>query len=226
MKEANFKCNFCGHSFVYEDRLLRHKCKQKLRHEEFQTPMGQAAWFHYQTWMKTNHKLIPSANAFLHSKFYSAFMRFAQFVKDVRIPDPEMYIKFMNDLDIPPVMFTADQVYTAFLEYMDKRVPAVKNAKITIDTLFTYAEDHQVDISDVFDHIDPNDIILLVRQRKLSPWFLLRSAKFSKMYQTRMTRDQRIILETIIRPKVWGEKMKKHPEDVKKIENFIEALGL
>jgi hypothetical protein len=226
MKETNFKCNFCGHSFVYEDRLLRHKCKQKLRHEEFQTPMGQAAWFHYQTWMKTNHKLIPSAKAFLHSKFYSAFMRFAQFVKDVRIPDPEMYIKFMNDLDIPPVMFTADQVYTAFLEYMDKRVPAVKNAKITIDTLFGYAEDNHVDISDIFDYIDPNDVILLIRQRKLSPWLLLRSPKFTKMYQTRMTRDQRIILETIIRPNVWREKMKKHPEDVKKIENFVEALGL
>lgn len=226
MKEANFKCNFCGHSFVYEDRLLRHKCKQKLRHEEFQTPLGQAAWLYYQTWMKTNHKLIPSAKAFLHSKFYSAFMRFAQFSKDVRLPDAELYIRLMNDLDMPPAMYTSDQVYTAFLEHMDKRVPAIKNAKITIETLFQYAEDHNIEISNIFEEIDPNDLILLLRQRKVSPWLLLRSRKFAKMLQTRMSRDQRILLETIIRPKIWGEKLKNHCEDVKNIDHFVEALGL
>lgn len=226
MKEANFKCSHCHHSFVHEDRLLRHKCKQMIRKEEFESPIGQAAWLHYQTWMKSAHKMVPPVKSFLHSKFFNAFVRYAKFVKDVRIPDPELYIRFMIQLDIPPVMFTSDQIYSAFLIHMDKKVPAVKNAKITIDTLFNLAEDNDIDITDVFSTIDPNDIIQLVRQRKLSAWLLLRSKKFLVMCRDRMSRDQRILLETIIIPKIWAQKLKDHPEDVKTIDDFVEALGL
>jgi hypothetical protein len=226
MKQANFRCNHCGHSFVYEDRLLRHKCKQMIRKEEFETPLGQAAWIYYQTWMKTNHKLVPPVKSFLHSKYYGAFMRFAKFVKDVRIPDPELYIRLMSQLDILPAMFTMDEIYVAYIEHLDKRVPPIKNAKITIETLFNIAEDNGVDISNVFDCIDPNELIQLLRQRKLSPWLLLRSSKFKNMLRTRMSRDQLIVLETIIRPKVWGENLKKHADDVANIDAFVKALDL
>jgi hypothetical protein len=226
LKEANFRCSHCGHNFVYEDRLLKHRCKQMLRKEEFQTPLGQAAWQHFQTWMRSNHKLIPAAKAFLHSKFYGAFMRFAKFCKDTRIPDPELYIRFMIKLDIPPSMFTNNQIYAAFIEEMDKNVPAVKNAKITIETLFNTAEDMGCTVDEVFDKIDPNDLIQLLIQRKVSPWLLLRSPKFNKLYHSRMSKDQRMVLETIIIPKIWAQKLKNHPEDVEKIEQFVKALGL
>lgn len=226
IKTANFRCNHCGHSFVYEDRLLRHKCKQMVRKEELETPLGQAGWLHYQTWMKTNHKLVPAIKSFLHSKYYGAFMRFSKFVKDVRIPDPELYIRLMNELNIPPAMWTSDLIYVRFIEHMDKRVPAIKNAKITIETLFNIAEDNGVDIAEVFDVIDPNDVIQLLRQRKLSPWFLLRSSKFKNMLKTRMSRDQLIVLETIIRPKVWAENLKNNGDGIKSIDAFVEALSL
>jgi hypothetical protein len=226
IKEAHFKCNHCGHSFVFEDRLLKHKCKQMIRKEEFQTPVGQAAWQHFQIWMKANHRLVPAAKSFLHSKFYNAFMRFAKFCKDVRIPDPETYIRYMIQLDAQPIMWTNNEIYANFIEYMDKNVPAVKNAKITIDTLFNTAEDMGCSIDEIFDKIDPNDLIQLLIQRKVSPWLLLLSSKFKAMYSQRMTRDQRILLETIIIPKIWAKKLKDNPNDVVKIERFVKALGL
>lgn len=226
IKEANFKCNHCGHSFVYEDRLLRHRCKQMVRKEEFQTPLGQAAWQHFQVWMKASHKFVQPAKSFLHSKFYGAFMRFAKFCKDARIPDPELYILFMIKLDIPPTMFTNNQIYAAFIEEMDRNVPPIKNAKITIETLFNTAEDMGCGVDEVFDKIDPNDFLQLLIQRKISPWFLAKSPKFSKMYHSRMSKEQRMVLETIIIPKIWTKKLQDNPEDVKKIEQFVKALGL
>ena len=226
IREAIFKCNHCGHSFVHEDRLLKHKCKQMIRKEEFQTPLGQAAWLYYQTWMKVNHKLPQSAKAFLHSKFYNAFMRFAKFCKETRIPDPETYIRYMIDLDADPRMWTNNEIYASFIEHMDKHVPAVKNAKITIETLFNVAEDMGCDVNDVFDNIDPNDLIQLLIQRKISPWLLLVSSKFKNMYRTRMTQEQKMLLETIVIPKIWAKKLKDNPDDVEKIEKFVKALGL
>lgn len=197
-----------------------------LRKEEFQTPLGQAGWLYYQTWMKTNHKMIPPVKSFLHSKYYGAFMRFAKFVKDVRIPDPDLYIRLMNQLDAQPALWTSDLMYVAFIEHMDKKIPAVKNAKITIETLFTLAEDMGCEVNALFDKLDPNDVIQLLRQRKMSPWLLLRSKKFMKFYATKFSQDQRIVTETIIRPKVWAEKLKNKPEDVMAIDKFVEALDL
>lgn len=226
IKQANFRCSHCGHSFVYEDRLLRHKCKQMIRKEEFATPIGQAAWQHFQLWMKSNHKFVQPVKAFLHSKYYGAFIRFAKFVKDARIPDPELYIRFMIKMDIQPTMFTNNTVYAAFIEEMDKNVPAIKNAKISIETLFNLADDMGCKVDEVLDKIDPNDMIQLLIQRKLSPWLLLKSPKFSNLLRTRMTKEQRMILETIIIPKIWAQKLKNNPEDVQQMEKFVKALGL
>lgn len=225
MKEANFKCGHCHHSFVYEDRLLKHKCKQMIRNEEVQTQIGQNAWFHYQAWMRAQHHLIPHIKSFLHSKYYNPFIRFAKFTKQVRIPDPDLYITQMVNLDMPPMLWTNDQVYVAFLEYMDRKVPATKNAQLTIETLFDFADALGCDIGDVFNHIDANETIQLMRQRKLSPWLLLHSDKF-KQFFLKLSQEQRIVLETIIRPKYWAEKLKNNPEIVDQMKNFVKELNL
>ncbi len=211
--------------FVYEDRLLRHRCKQMIRKEEMETPIGQAAWFHYQAWMRAQRHLIPHAKAFLHSKYYQPFMRFARFAKQVRIPDPDLYITQMVELDMQPMLWTDDRVYAAFLEYMDRKVPANRHAQLTINTLFDYAAALGCDVSDVFDHIDSNECIQLIRQRKLSPWLLLNSGKFFQFLRN-LSKDQRIVLDTIIRPKYWAEKLNENPETVDLMKNFVKELGL
>ncbi len=225
MKEANYRCVHCGHSFVYEDRLLRHKCKQMIRKEEIQSPQGQAAWFFYQSWMRAKKHLVPQMKAFLHSKFYGPFIRFAKFVKDARIPDPEIYIELMVALDMPPTMWTSDQIYVAFLEHMDKKVPVEKHIRITLDTLFNYADDYNIEVWEFFDHVDSNEFIQLMRQRKLSPWLLLHSEKFKQFYG-KLSQEQRVLLETIIRPKYWGEQLKSNPETVQAMKKYVSELNL
>jgi hypothetical protein len=196
------------------------------RKEELESPTGQAAWQHYQTWMKCNHRLVPEIKSFLHSKFFNAFIRFAKFVKEVRIPDPELYIRFMIELDNPPVLFTSDQIYSAFLQHMDRKVSAAKNAQITTDTLFNIAEDAGVDVSKVFDIIDPNDLIQLLRQRRVSPWLLLHSDKFKKFYASNLTEDQRIVMKRLIRPEYWAVKLKEKPENVDLMKQMVGELGI
>lgn len=225
MKEAVFQCNHCHHRFVHEDRLLRHRCKQMIRKEEMETPQGQAAWFHYQAWMRAQHHLIPHIKSFLHSKFYQPFIRFAKFAKQVRIPDPELYIQQMVNLDMQPTLWTDDRVYVQFLEYMDRKVPATKNAQITIETLFDFADALDCEIGEVFDHIDANEVIQLMRQRKLSPWLLLQSDKFKRFYAN-LSNEQKIHLGTIIRAKYWSKKLESNPEIVEQMKKFIQELGL
>lgn len=205
---------------------MKHRCKQMIRDEEFRTPLGQAAWLYYQQWMKAYRRQIPRSQSFLHSKFYGSFVRFAKFVKAVHLPDPETFIWLMKEKDISPTIWNNDQVYALYLEFLDRKGDPQKQAQVTIDTLFDIADAADTDPGDVFNILTPSEVIQFLRERRLSPWVLLNSKKFMEFYVNRVSAEERIIMESIIRPKYWGEKFQKHPQAVEMMRKYVAELNL
>jgi len=226
MADTRYHCEHCGHRFVHENRYLKHQCKQMKRKEAFQQPTGQAAWIFYQKWMKAYNKMAHNANAFLHSQYYNSFIRFAEFIKQVRMPDPNIFIALMKDRDISPTIWTNDQVYALYLEHMDKKIDPLKHAEITINTLFDAADLNDVEIEDVLDTLSPHDIIQMLRERRISPWILLNSPKFTKFFKEKTSAEDRIIMESIIRPAYWSDKFAKHPKIVQQMKVYVHELKL
>jgi len=225
-KRNHFRCTFCSATFVTEDRYIKHNCKHMKRAEEMKSPIGQAAWAFYQSWMKAYHRMVPSIDSFTKSKFYQSFIRFATHVKKLNIPDPEAFIALMKEKDISPTIWTNDQVYAIYLEFLDRRASPTSQAKITINTLFKIADACECEVSEVFDMLTGNEIIILLRERRLSPWILLVSKKFKQMLIKNVTDEQRIIMESIIRPNYWIQKFKKCPEDVETMRKYVEELDI
>lgn len=226
MKERRYECQFCGTRFVHEQRYLKHRCKQMIRDEEFRTPTGQAAWSFYQKWMKAHRRIPPKSSAFIKSQYYTSFMRFAKFVKNVQLPDVDMFIWLMKKEDISPTIWTNDQVYVLYLEFMDRKATPNKQAKITIKTLFALADALDCNVGDVFDHLLANEVIQLLRQRRLSPWILLNSGKFKQFFVNKTTTEERIVMESVIRPPYWAQKFKDCPEDVERMKLYVTELSL
>lgn len=226
MTKTNYQCKYCSKRFVHEDRYLNHHCQTMKREEIFRQPIGQAAWIFYQDWMKSYNKLAPNADGFLSSRFYNSFIRFAEFVKQVRMVDPAMFITIMREHDIHPTIWTKDQVYSLYLEHMDKKIPPEKRAETTINTLFDIAEAASVSVENVFDTLTPSDLIQLLRERRVSPWILLNSSKFSRFFKEKTSVDDRIIMESIIRPKYWKEKFEKNPDIVKQMKAYVRELNI
>jgi hypothetical protein len=102
----------------------------------------------------------------------------------------------------------------------------MKLAHITVSTLFDVAEELDVDVSDIFDTISPHDVIQLFKQRRVSPWILLLSPKFSKFFANNTSTEERIILESIIRPHFWREQFDKSPQLVQTMKSFVKELGM
>jgi hypothetical protein len=226
MREKKFKCHYCGTMFSSEVRFLKHKCKQMKRDEEFNTPMGKSAWLMYQQWMKAYKRQVPQSKSFLHSKFYNSFIKFAKFAKQVNVPDMDLFIWLMKERDISPVIWDTDEVYTMYLEFIDRQGNPNKLAEVTIETLFGYTETYNCDISDIFEHVTPQVIIQHLRERRLTPWILLHSKKFKTFFINKTTTEDRIILESIIRPKYWTEKFNKNQKIVELMKVFIKELRI
>jgi hypothetical protein len=153
-------------------------------------------------------------------------MRFAAFSKKAKLPDVDMFIWVMKDRDISPTIWTNDQVYSLYLEFMDRKAPPSKQAEITINTLFELADDYRCGVDEVFDNIQANELIQLLRQRRLSPWLLLHSDKFKQFFINQTNTEERIIMETIIRPAYWGKKFQECAADVERMKLYVAELSL
>lgn len=226
MSDNDYRCKFCGKGFVIESRFLAHRCQQMIRNEEIQTPLGQGAWSYYQKWHKAYRRMVPNAKSFLKSRKYTSFVKFAKFVKKMHIPNADLYILLMKEKDIDPVIWTSDEVYTLYVEFLDRRADPITQAKITIETIFKISDAADVHPAEIFDILEPNEVIEFFRRRQLSPWLMLKSSKFRDFFVNKMTSDQRIILETIIRPDYWTEKFKKHPKSVEQMKKYVSELNL
>ncbi len=153
-------------------------------------------------------------------------MNFTKFAKATDLPSPEKFIWLMVEKTWPPTLWTNDEVYTTYLEFLDYKTTPMEQVKLSLETLMTYANKHEVDVSEVFNKMLPTEVIHFVRTRRLSPWLLLFCQTFKTMFKERVTPEQKIILETLIRPDHWAKQFEQHAAAIKKIKYYIQEFRL
>ena len=100
--------------------------------------------------------------------------------------------------NVPPAMWTLPEAHAMYLNKLDHLITPLQMVDITIDTLFDLSDDYEVPVSDIFTVVNPNEVIVLLQRRKLSPWLLLKSPKFVHFYTNSTSVDEQIILKTLI----------------------------
>jgi len=206
---------------------MKHQCKQMKRDKDFKSLEGQAGFLFYKAWMVEKHKarvILPEA--YKSSKYYNQFRKFVDFVKSVDMPDTNLFIKLMVSKKIEPTFWTNHEVYGNYLSYITRKLPTEQWITITFNTLFDIADIAEVNIRQVFDILNPSDVIRLLERRKLSPWILLNSKKFAKFFKTRTTGEEKVILEKLINPDYWKPRFTSNPDDLKLAKKSVSALEL
>lgn len=220
-----FECMTCHKHYVKEKAFLEHKCPIKAKTEQLRSPLGQAAYMFYAKWMHASKRSIPEQSTFLNSKFYESFIRFAKFNKALQLPSVDLYIKVMQQKNITPELWTDDRAYGIYLEHMEFHIDPKLSIIMTSETLAKFSKEYECEISDVFERVSKNEIIQSIRERKLSPWILLRSTKFMKFVGS-CSPEQLTIIETLIDSSFWKKKFKADPKTTKFVNLCVEELGL
>lgn len=189
------------------------------------TPLGQAAYLFYAKWMFATKRSVPSRETFMASKYYESMIRFAKFIKAVRIPEPEIYINVMKSKDLQPSIWTMDDAYGFYLEHVEFHMDPKTSIRITSKALESLADEYLCDIADVFQKVEPNEIIQLIRERKLTPWVLLKSSKF-KLFLSECTDEQMEIVESLINSTFWKRRFADNPKVVEFVKQCNEILGI
>jgi hypothetical protein len=224
-KRKNWYCDYCSRHFSGEMTFMKHYCEPKRRIQELASPLGQAAYSYYREWMRLKKYSQPGSSAFLESKYYRAFVNFAELVIKANIPSPDKYIQLMVEGDIMPVLWCRDSAYAIYIEWVDKKSNPIEQVQNTVNYLFDIAEKEGVNIKDIFEHLGIPEIISLVRQRKLTPWFLFCSAKFGAVLK-KMDKDQLSAFNAVINSSFWAEKFQKNKNIIEDIKLIANEVGL
>lgn len=222
---THFECSHCHLHYATERGLEGHQCRVKARLEEIQSPLGQAAFLMYAKWMRATGRTIPPILTFTASRYYESFIRFAKFNKAVKLPSLDLYIQVMKSKDIGPELWTKDQAYGIYLEHMEHHIDPNISVKITSETLEKLSNEYNCEISDVFAKSDKNEIIQLIRERRLSPWILLRSVKF-KAFLSSCSESQLDIVQNLIDGRHWTKKFQDNPKVTKLMTMCAKELGV
>lgn len=224
-KVGNWFCHYCSRRFGNETTFMKHHCEPKRRAQELLSPLGQSAYSLYREWMRQKRYSQPSSAAFLESKYYRSFINFAQLVVDANIGKPEKYIQLMVEGDILPVLWCRDSAYALYLDWADKISDPLDQVQDSINYLLDICEKDKVDLSEVFTHLGPQQVLSLIRQRRLTPWLLFCSASFGKFLKT-LDASQLKAFNNVVNSAYWADRFGKERAAVENVKHIAKELGL
>ena len=206
--------------------FMRHVCKEKIRNNELRSPLGQAAYAHYCEWMRLQKHTVPPIETFAESKFYSTFIRFAEYARKTNLPNVSAFIKLMVDSGrVPPGLWTRDNVYSMYLKAYDAAVPPEEQFLQGIDELAALATELKVELKDIFPAVGVSTLLELISKRRLTFWLLLASDRF-KAYLRTLEETEKDALVTAINVYAAVERFAQEPHLVKQFAKGLKEQGL
>lgn len=218
-----FECKYCLKKLSTEKRLEIHNCVKKERWEYLSTKQGFHAYEDYQYWLYCkNNKKINNKRTFIDSRFFVAFKEFQTFCNDKGIPDKKMYIDYMVERQIPPMLWRLSDSYNLFISYYDNDVPNDIKIQFTFNLLDQLVNILECDKREIFTCLTASDISKLVFERRLSPWVLLLNKNFLYYLHNIPSVEQYRLLTTTIDIDFWKLKFKNNPAETQRIKKIVE----
>jgi hypothetical protein len=167
----------------------------------------------------------PSSAAFLESKYYRAFINFAQLVIQANLSNPNKFISLMVEGNILPVLWCRDSAYAIYLDWSDKISDPLDQVQDSISYLIDIAGTDNIDLEKIFTHLGPNKVLSLIRQRRLTPWLLFCSAKFGDFLKT-LDMSQLKAFNQVVNSAYWAERFKTERAAIDNIKHIAKEMGL
>ena len=225
-KDKNWHCHYCNHRFRGETTFMRHYCEPKRRAQELMSPIGQAAYGYYRDWMRLKKFSAPGAAAFMESKYYRAFIKFAEMVIDANISRPDKYLELMVAGDVMPFLWCRPQTYSVYLAWADRIADPIELVGESISYLMDICDKEKVDLSCIFEHLGPQQVLSLIRQRRLTPWFLFCSSAFDKQILKKLDSSQLVAFNSVVNAQYWAERFGKEKGTLEQVKMIVKGIGL
>jgi len=224
-KKSNWHCTWCLKRWSSETAFMRHACEPRRRSQELASPQGQAAYGYYREWMRLKKFSQPSSTAFLESKYYRAFVNFAQLVVSANISKPERYMALMIEAELLPVLWCRDSAYAIYLDWMDRLSDPLDQVHDSISYLMDICEREGYALPAAAAALGGQRIIALIRQRRLTPWLVFNAESFCAVIRG-MDRSELGAFNVVVNSGYWSTRFQSERATIANIKHICTELGL
>lgn len=224
-KVGNWFCSYCSRRFGNETTFMKHHCEPRRRAQEMMSPLGQSAYSLYKEWMRQKRFSQPSAAAFMESKYYRAFLNFAQLVADANIAKPEKYIQLMVEGSVMPVLWCRDAAYAHYLDWADRVSDPLDQVQDAIGYLIELCGKNGWELSECFTKLGAQQVLSLIRQRRLTPWLLFCSSTFGEFLKT-LDQSELKAFNNVVNSAYWADRFQKEKSTIENIKLIAKEMGL
>lgn len=189
-------------------------CVKKRRHldkDSVASRMGLQLYGRFYE-LNTAQKNSKTIDEFINSKYYTAFIKFARRLMDLRPVDQGRFVDYVFRNGFKERDWCKDKVYESYIVDLLSKEPADRGLERSIKTMETWGQKYDKPFNEFFAHVAPAEATHLVKMGKISPWVLY-LAETSDLLWERLSDEQADIIASVIDPKVWRAKFELKKDD-------------
>jgi|TARA_B100001027_G_C16263057_1_gene330492 hypothetical protein len=224
----SYECKFCKKIFGSERTLLSHLCEPKRRWNNRKEKNVQLAFRCFQHFFRitaTNMKSEKTYDDFMTSKYYLAFVKFANYIMGVYISNVETYIEWLLKQRIRIDKWSTDQVYESYIKEFNFRESVDRAVERTVIELKNWSEESNKPWNSFFKEVSQPRAIHMIRAGKISPWIVYNSQSGLKWLDS-LNDEQMIMINDYINPTQWSKRFSNSPEDVRFVLDITKKAEL
>ena len=223
-----FVCEFCGKRYVRERAFLRHTCKERERFELLQGPRGKLGLLMYNRWLQRKFRgKTVTADTFISTSSFSSIMKFVDWGLKMRFNSSmfERYVDFCVIKNYTPNMWLMNEVFVQFIQYIDINMTPREHIQQSFEWFKDMASAKNCELTDIFSHIMVGEIVQAILNRKVSPWVLVKTAGFKRLWAS-INDDAKNHLQQVINPEYWRKKMDQDPTGNELVASVVKQSGV
>lgn len=209
-----FACGFCKKDFSSERTLSAHLCPKKRRNIDKDTVASRMGLQLFQRFYELNTptKTQKSFDAFIDSKYYTSFVKFARHLMDLRPVDQGRFVDYVFQNGIKERDWCKDKTYEAYIVDLLSKEPASRGLERSIKTMETWGEAHNAAFNEFFIRVAPAEATHMIKLGKISPWVLYLAETADHLWD-RLSDEQYEMIVNVIDPNVWRAKFEIKKDD-------------
>ncbi len=202
-------------------------CVKKQRHldkDSVASRMGLELFRRFYE-LNTATKNAKTIDEFINSRYYTAFIKFARRLMDLRPVDQSRFVDYVFRNGIKDRDWCKDKVYEAYIVDLLSKEPASRGLERSINTMNEWGEKYDLPFNEFFIHVAPAEATHLVKMGKISPWVLYLSTTSDHLWN-RLSDEQADIISSVINPKILKAKFELKKDDCSFTRGILQDAGI
>jgi hypothetical protein len=228
MNTEKIICKYCNKEFRKLSVLSAHLCEQKRRSQqknEVGVQLGYQAYLKFYIMTQGGAGSKTYDKDFVTSPYYSAFVKFGQYLVQLRAIRPESFTEWIIKENKKLDHWTKEEFYDVYLyQFLRKEHPNDALDR-TFSELQRWADETDKSFTLIFKEGSPNKICNMIVNGRISPWVLLNSNSGAE-FLGKLSEEQLVLIYKFIDPDFWPRKFKDYSVDTDITRSILKEAGL